>query len=194
MASASHRKEALLITNLSGSSTGLTTLRLCPARRSRSFTSLTTFQAGNAQLSCHSVRSLFETYFKIIAKVGASLRGSSSRPRSCAAEDITEAKQVSENVFNASEARCAPVSGTRTARHSCVSKSIVTAALFSVLQNAVSFCRFFEFVFGTRVVWIFVWVKLYRQTTIGTLDLLVVRCPANSQYFVIIAFTHSNSK
>src|ERR1700730_10694106 len=70
--------------------------------------------------------------------------------------------------------------------------AIVTPALLCVGEHRVSLGRFFELLFGRRVIRILVRVMAHRQPAISALDLLIGGRPANTQYFVIVSLTHLN--
>ncbi len=69
-----------------------------------------------------------------------------------------------------------------------VAEPIVGRAFLIVRQHIVGFAEFLEFLFGVRVVRIFVRMKLYRELAIGAFNLVARRLAIDAQDFVVIAF------
>ena len=183
-------KEALLITHLARAAAGLAVLRIGTRRSADAFTFLAGFQSRDTQLRRHAGGGFLERNFEIVAQVRAALCRRPARARASATKDITEAKQIAEDVFDAAKAGRAPAC-SRAARYTRMPKTIVTPPLLGIGKDRVSFGGFLEFFFGGRVVGVFVGMMAHRQPAIGALDFLIGRRATNFQNFVVISFAHS---
>ena len=134
--------------------------RLRSGRRAVAFAGFAGFQTRDAQLRGHSVAGFFQRDLQVVTKIGAALRCRAARAAATTAKHIAETKQIAEDVFDATEARRAPACAG-AAGNSCMTKAVVTLALFGIGQHAVGFGCFLELLFRGRVVRILVRVITY---------------------------------
>src|SRR5258705_9703063 len=152
------------------------------------FASFAAFQTRDTQLCRHTASSFFKRYFQIVAKISTSLGGRATRTGACAAEDIAETKEITEDVFNTTKPRRAP--GACTTGNTGVTEAIVSPALFRICEHTISLGRFFEFFFRTGVIRILVGMKPNCQAPVCALNVLIAGGAGYSQHLVIITFTH----
>src|SRR5262249_4038753 len=141
------REKSLLVANLAGAATSRTGLRLASGCGTRAFTGVALLETRNSELRRHAISGFFECELQVVTKIRAALCGGATTATR-AAKHIAKSKQVAEDVFDPTKSRCAPRTGTRAARNTCVAKTVIAFALFVIRQHAVGFRRLFEFLFG----------------------------------------------
>ena len=114
---------------------------------------------------------LFEFDGDVFAQVRSALRASAAP--AAASEDVTEAKELPENVAEVLEDRRIKADACSGASDTCMTKAVVDSPLLRIGQYRISFAGLFEFFFRIRIIGIAVRVELHGQLAVGTLDFLI---------------------
>jgi hypothetical protein len=140
---------------------------------------------ANRNVGFRSKHCFFELQRDIFPQIGTTL--GTAAPTGTAAEKISEAKKVSEDLADILK-DCRVESACSCTAHRSMSKAVVRGPLVGVRQDRVGLAAFFEFFFRVRIIRIAIGMKLQRQPAIGALDLLLVGFAGNPKHFVIVAF------
>src|SRR5215469_6239197 len=129
----------------------------------------------------------FEFQVDVFAKIRAALCARTAA-RSTAAEQVTEPEELAENIAEILKYAGVKADARACTTDSCMSETVVQAALFRIRQYRVGFAALLESFFRVRVVGVAVGVVLQCQLAIGALDLQLAGAALDAQDFVIISF------
>jgi hypothetical protein len=154
-----YAEKALLILRLSAAAAGYAGFGDRSRFGTAPVTNIALFKPRDPELFVLAVGGIFERYLKIVAKVGTSLHGRSSR--TAAAEHIAEAKKI-EYILDICKTRV-----ESAAAHSRMPETVIRSALLRIGQDRIGFGAFLEFFLGMRVIGILVRMVLYRKCPVG---------------------------
>src|SRR5690554_683427 len=167
--------------------TGTTGLRLGAGLRASGMTATTFHMCRYPDLDSSSPDRLFQVQLQGIAQVTAPVGPGAS----ATAEDIAE--HVAEDIAETGTTAKAAASARSRRVSPGMSELVIGGPSIGVGQHLVGFGGFFELLFGLFISRITVRVILHGKTPISLLNLFFVRRLWNTQYFVIIALSHSLS-
>ena len=154
--------------------------------------------AGNAGGEADSLLSAGESFFQRNLHLRAQIR---TAPRSRALTAPAAAKAAEhffENIFKAAAAKGATATKAATTARPALLKggmteTVISGALFGILQHIVSLVQFLELGFGFCIALIAVRVPLHRKLAIGFLEVILARIARDAENLVIIAFCHGRA-
>src|SRR5690554_290862 len=182
-----YRKEPLLHPDLTGAMTGATSFRLGPRFRARRMAGTAFDVSGYPDLDGGTADRFFQVQLQGVAQITTPV--GTSAPT--AAEDVTE--HIAKDITEAGAAAKATRTGRSRSINSGMTELVIGRPAVGIGQHLIGFSGFFELVFSLFITRVAVRVILHGETTIGLLDLFFVRRLGNTQYFVIIALSHSLS-
>src|SRR6266568_3463963 len=153
----------------------------------RAAASRTGLRARNLDLGLEAEGGFLKGNLQVIAQVRAALRARA--PRLPTAENVAEAEEIAEDVFEIRKDTGVGLEAARAA-DAGVAKAVVSGALLLIGQHAVGFRDFFELLGRLlRALRIAVGMVLEREFPVGALDLLLGGAPSHAQHFVVVSLT-----
>jgi hypothetical protein len=186
-ASARDAEETLLISDLSPAATGSTSNGRLPGRGSRSFAIHAFFVATNGDLGFRTEDRVVKVERQVLAQIRSTLGAAPPASPCSAAEQITEAKEIAEDVTKILEN-----GGIKSRRSRCpgdarMAEAVVASALVLISQHSIGFAAFFELFFRIWIVGIAIRMELHGKFPVRALDLNVGGRAGHAQDFVVIA-------
>jgi hypothetical protein len=166
------RKEALLTTNLTGPAAMGTGHGRRPGGRASPVARSAGLQPWYLNGRFSPLGCLVERDFEVVAKIGASLRP----PTAAATKQIAKAEHIPEASEDVAEiGKDSGIESLSAGRsgHSRVPVAVVGGTLLPISEHGVRLGGLFEFLFGSFVAGIAVWMVLQRELAVRALDLLV---------------------
>src|SRR5690349_19883708 len=132
-----------------------------------SLTLRTSLTPGDLHIRGQATHHIFEADFEVVADVLAALH---TRPLAPAAsKNISEAKQVPENIFKTAEGRFVEAGESTASINRLMAVTIVSCALLPIAEDSISFGCLFELLFCFPITRITVRMVLERKLAICAL-------------------------
>jgi hypothetical protein len=151
-------EESLLISDLAAPGTGAAGHRRFAWGCTRAFAFFASLVPANCDFRLGAEEGLFKFQIDILAQIGAAL-GAGSTTRTSSAENVSESKEVAEDVTEILEDGGVKTNAS-SAAYASVTEAIVQRTLFAVRENRVGLTGFFEFLFRVRIIRIAIGMKL----------------------------------
>ena len=104
-------------------------------------------------------------------------------------EGVEYSGKVSEDVLEITKYRGEIMGSAAHALQTGKSELVVSLTFLIVCQNLVGFCGLLELLLGVFVTGVSIWVKFYRESAVGFLDVFALSIPGNSQHLIIISLS-----